>query len=119
MCVTVNCSKAEEKLLNLTLNNPQIQGQFVERIGEYIEQLQIELGDDKGFLDLRIAELRGEIESEQGQSGQNLTYKEEIIKPYKKTHILISFEPNILIKISGHLEAIIRETGVEYEQCSN
>ncbi|MFB0523936.1 MAG: site-specific DNA-methyltransferase [Phycisphaerae bacterium] len=61
LCVTVNCSKADEKLLNLTLNNPQIQGDFVKKIVEYIEKLRRELPDDNDFLNLRIAELQMEL----------------------------------------------------------
>lgn len=61
LCVTVNCSKADEKLLNLTLNNPQIQGDFVKKIVEYIEQLRSELPDDSDFLNLRIADLQMEL----------------------------------------------------------
>lgn len=61
LCVTINCSKADEKLLNLTLNNPQIQGDFVKKIVEYIERLRKELPDDNDFLNLRIAELQMEL----------------------------------------------------------
>lgn len=61
LCVTVDCSKIDEKLLNLTLNNPQIQGQFAKKIVEYIEQLRKELPDDNDFLNLRIAELQMEL----------------------------------------------------------
>lgn len=64
VCVTVSCSKAEEKLLNLALNNPEIQGEFIEKIEEYITALKEEVGDDQAFLDLRINELIGEIEVE-------------------------------------------------------
>lgn len=68
LCVTVNCSKTDEKLLNLTLNNPQIQGQFAKKIVEYIEQLRRELPDDKDFLNLKIAELQ--IELGPGKTGR-------------------------------------------------
>jgi len=61
MCVTIECSRADEKLLNLTLNNPQIQGVFTKNIIEYIEQLRAEMPDDKDFLNLRIAELQIEL----------------------------------------------------------
>jgi len=61
ICVTVSCSKADEKLLNLTLNNPAIQGQFIEDIGEYIEKLRADLGDDKEYLALRIDKMRDDI----------------------------------------------------------
>ncbi|MBA7622591.1 hypothetical protein ES703_29969 [subsurface metagenome] len=61
LCVTISCSKADEKLLNLTLNNPQIQGDFVKKIAEYIERLRQQLPDDNDSLNLRIAELQMEL----------------------------------------------------------
>ncbi len=61
LCVTVDCSKTDEKMLNLTLNNPQIQGDFIKKIVEYIEQLRQELPDDNDFLNLRIADLQMEL----------------------------------------------------------
>ncbi|MBA7476230.1 hypothetical protein ES707_11612 [subsurface metagenome] len=119
LCVTVNCNRAEEKLLNLTLNNPRIQGQFEENLSAYIEELQKTLPKDLATLDMRIDQLLADIKNEQGQKGQIPIYKEEQIKPYKKTHILLSFEPDILINIYKHLEALVKEPGVDYEQCSN
>lgn len=119
LCVTVNCSKAEEKLLNLTLNNPKVQGQFKDNLAAYIEELQKTLPEDLATLDMRIAQLLADIKNTQGEKGQILSYNEEQIKAYKKTHILLSFEPGLLIKIYKHLEALVKEPGVEYEQCSN
>ncbi|MDK1104170.1 MAG: DNA methyltransferase [Actinomycetota bacterium] len=60
MCVTVDCSKADEKLLNLTLNNQQIQGRFIKEIGEYIENLRTSI-PEQDVLDLRIAELQSAL----------------------------------------------------------
>ena len=59
MCVTVSCTDAEEKLLNVTLNNPHIQGEFTAALAEQIAALRASLGDDAALLDLRIAELAG------------------------------------------------------------
>jgi len=69
LCVTISCSRADEKLLNLTLNNPQIQGDFVKKIVEYIEQLRRELPDDKDFLALKIADLQNELGRFPGKTG--------------------------------------------------
>lgn len=69
LCVNISCSKADEKLLNLTLNNPLIQGDFIKKIVEYIEQLRNELPDDKDFLKLRIADLQNELGRFPGKTG--------------------------------------------------
>ena len=83
LCITVSCSKADEKLLNLTLNNPQIQGQFAKKIGEYIEQLKQELPDKTDFLNLRIADLQNELGQCPGKIGR--IPDDDIPKPSKKT----------------------------------
>ena len=119
LCVTVSCSKAEEKVLNLTLNNPKVQGRFKENLAAYIEELQKTLPEDLATLDMRIAQLLAEIKINEGPKGQVSKLKEEQIRAYKKTHILLSFDPGVLINIYTHLEALVKEPGVEYEQCSN
>ena len=55
-CVVVKLAPAEEKLLNVTLNNPRIQGKFIEQIEAFIDNLRDEIADDKAILDLRISE---------------------------------------------------------------
>lgn len=68
LCVVVDLDEPQEKLLNLSLNNPEIQGQFIEAIGQYIENLSHEV-DDKLLIDLRINLLKGELEVE-SKTGQ-------------------------------------------------
>lgn len=113
-CVTVELTVKEEKALNVSLNNPAICGEFIEGIEEYLEQVRAGIGD-AAFMDLRLEELRGEIAAEDNGS----SYKEESLRPFKRTHILLSFCPDLLPKIHDHLEAIIKIEGVEYEQGSN
>lgn len=114
-CVTVNMSNKEQKALNITLNNPACQGEFTDEIESHIEQLRGELADDRVFLELRMDKLQQEIKSQEGEC----TYREMKLKPYTKTHVLISFEPDKLPEIAEHLEAIIRTEGIEYEQAAN
>ena len=45
--------------------------------------------------------------------------QEETLRPYKKTHFLISFNPGLYPKIQKNLEKILEVEGVEYEQDSN
>lgn len=61
-CVTVDLSSPDEKLLNLALNNSAIQGEFIDEIQKYIDELAAQLQDDQALLDLRIDQIRGEIE---------------------------------------------------------
>ncbi|MHB9070454.1 MAG: site-specific DNA-methyltransferase [Sedimentisphaerales bacterium] len=64
-CVVVDLSVSEEKTLNVTLNNPHIQGDFIDNLSEYIEQLRQEI-PEQDYLDLEIDKLRGEIEAVEG-----------------------------------------------------
>jgi hypothetical protein len=45
--------------------------------------------------------------------------REENLSPFNKTHILLSFSPQLLIDLEPHLEAIRKIAGVEIEQASN
>jgi hypothetical protein len=49
----------------------------------------------------------------------DLPEKSEMLKPYRKTHVLLSFDPDILVDIADSLKAILAVPGVEYEQGSN
>ena len=61
-CVVVDLDEVEEKLLNLALNNPEIQGDFIENLGDYIEKLKDQISDPQSLIDLRINQLRGIID---------------------------------------------------------
>ena len=65
LCVTVDCDPGEEKTLNLALNNPVIQGEFIEKLDEYIVRLQDEFPDEQLLLDLKINQLRADLEFSQ------------------------------------------------------
>lgn len=51
--------------------------------------------------------------------GGGPTYREFTLKPYRMTHVLLSFPPEVFSQIRGDLETIIAVKGVEYEQGSN
>lgn len=44
---------------------------------------------------------------------------EQIIKPYHRTHVLLSFPPDKLIELQPYLEKILQINEIEYEQSSN
>jgi DNA modification methylase len=76
-CIVVDLSVSEEKTLNVTLNNPHIQGDFIDTLSEYIEQLRLEI-PEQDYLDLAIIKLRGEIDAIEG-----LTDEDAIPEPPK------------------------------------
>jgi hypothetical protein len=65
-CVVVDLSVEDEKLLNLALNNPHIQGEFIDSISAYIVALKDQIPNDQDILDLRLDELMGEVEAAEG-----------------------------------------------------
>lgn len=97
-------SESEIKSMNVALN--QIHGEINEI---KMESFMIDMEEeDIEFLDDSNSEIKEEEIKE-----------EEIkIKPYNKTHILISFEPEKLLIIEKYLKEIIN-IGVEIEQSSN
>ena len=46
-------------------------------------------------------------------------YEEKSVFWFKKTHILLSFNPEKLNEIQEHLEKILEVDGIEYDQTSN
>jgi DNA modification methylase/uncharacterized ParB-like nuclease family protein len=70
LCVTVRCTAAEEKLLNVTLNNPEIQGRFTAELDEYIAALRDELADPALLRDLRLDALYAGIEKPSEKQGK-------------------------------------------------
>lgn len=109
----VKWPKEKEIAANIAAN--QHGGEFDE---PKLKQMLIELDD--GMIDMTLTgfsveEMRDLMES----PIEEIQYEETELKPYKKTHILLSFPPEALIDIQEHLEKIIRIDGVEYEQSSN
>lgn len=70
LCVTVDLSVKDEKVLNLTLNNPAIQGEFIKEkdLDAYIDSLRDVMSDDNAFYALRINELKTEMDEGAGSS---------------------------------------------------
>jgi hypothetical protein len=65
-CIVVDLSVEDEKLLNLSLNNPHIQGQFIDAVSDYIAALKAQIPDEQDILDLRLDELMDEIKATEG-----------------------------------------------------
>jgi len=45
--------------------------------------------------------------------------EEKEIKPFSKTHILLSFAPNKILELKPFLDEILQIDGIDYEQSSN
>jgi DNA modification methylase len=62
-CIVVDLSEAEERLLNITLNNPELQGDFdIAKLAESIEKIRLDMPGDTGLVDLRIDQLADGME---------------------------------------------------------
>lgn len=82
---------------NINLDLQKIQEVAVEEYQIDVEELGVEIS---------------ESESLNGIKKEQLTY-------YKKTHVLLSFPPHLMIEIQDYLQKITEIQGVEYEQSSN
>jgi len=80
-CVTVWLSPSEEKLLNLSLNSPLLQGQFIAELAGYIDTLKKQIGK-QDYIDLRLKELRADFDCAE-KAG--LVPDDEVPKPPRKT----------------------------------
>jgi len=81
LCVAVDLAQGDEKLLNITLNNPQIQGRFVEQLGDYIDKLRAQI-KQIDYLDLRLHDMRISVGKENEKTGK--TPEDDVPKPPKK-----------------------------------
>lgn len=77
---------------------------------------------DEEMIEMVAEELNidtGEWGIDAGEPGAKKKLKEEDIRPFIQTHILLSFPPEKILELEPHLEAIRKIAGVEYEQGSN
>jgi hypothetical protein len=113
LVICVDVDPKEEKLLNVSLNNPNIQGQFSDSLPGFIDDLRINL-DEQIFSDLQLDAL---APANLGLDTAGM--RRENLEPYRRTHVLLSFAPDVLPEIDSLLEQIRQCPEVEYEQSSN
>jgi hypothetical protein len=114
------------------LGYKEIPAEWVKKASELTEEQKKEfiIKDNVGFGEWEWDELANNWEIEQLNSwGLDVPFvetekeSEEIeeveIKPFKKTHVLISFSPEKLSEIQELLQKISEIHGIEYEQSSN
>jgi len=84
---------------------------------EFISNNELDFDDLK--IDVNIPEIDLDY-FEKGYFDKEKTKEiEEQLKPFSKTHILISFPSEKLIEIEPFLKEILKISGIEYEQSSN
>jgi len=115
-CVVVDLPESEADLLSLTLNNPNITGQFTADIDAHIESIKASLTEgDTALADLRIENLRGQIETAGTAPIETLQ-----IRPFRKVHILLSMPIESFLDVQALLtELIATKPEIEYEQSAN
>ncbi len=107
-CVIVRIAdEQKEKELNIRLNKAG--GSFDQRLlAEYFKPDDLlAWGFEEKELGIR------------GMSNMEYEEEKEELNPFKQSHILLSFPPELLPDIQEHLEKIIAIKGVEYEQAAN
>jgi len=104
----VDWDESREKAANIAANRHG--GEFdTSMLSDILSEIDTSLLPLTGFNELELSDIMGQPED-------ILEYEEKDIRPYRMTHILISFPPEKLIDIKEHLESIIAVEGVEYEQ---
>ncbi len=86
-----------------------------ESLYEFIEMEGLDLEGLKEEIDLPQVNL----EKFEAGWGKDLPENEEVIRPFRRIHVLLSFHPDLIADIEPELKKILRTPGVEYEQCSN
>ena len=104
--------EAKEKIL---LAMSQYGKYTEESLYEFIEIEGLDFGEEK----LKIALPQIDLDKFEEGWGRDLPETEEVIRPFKKVHVLLSFHPDKIVEIGDLLKQIIGVQGVEYEQSSN
>ncbi len=103
-----NLNEAKDRLLGFVSMYGKVTQDGVSEFLASIEEPDLETIELPG-----VSELLNTIETKE------LDFQQKELKPYKKTHVLLSFSPSLFARLERHLEAIIEVEGVEYEQGSN
>ena len=104
--------EAKEKIL---LAMSQYGKYTEESLYEFIQIEGLDFGEQKQMIALPQIDLE---KFEEGW-GKDLPETEEIIRPFKKVHILLSFSPDRAAEVGPLIKEFIKLQGVEYEQSSN
>jgi len=112
----VDVSEIEEKALNVALNSNTITGFFTDDIESIIKEIRF---NDEDLVDeMNFNDLLDNVDFTVNTENVGKPEKKEL-KPFNKTHILISFNPADYPEIQKHIDEIEKIPEVEIEQSSN
>ena len=104
--VVVDLPLAEEKALNIALNNPAIAGEFTADVAAIIGELRVELPDLIGDLRLdSLAEIMGQIKPHEGYDNVH----GDILKPQKRTPTVVVQIGDVRTRISTEAYERLRD----------
>lgn len=109
-CLEVSFPPAKEKRANLRLNK---------NLGEWDFDILANEFDMEELLDVGFSEKDLRMGVEMAAEHESHEAEEVDLKPFKQTHVLLSFPPEKLLDIQDHLESIREVEGVEIETGSN
>jgi len=114
----VDWDELKEKEANITANNQHISGEFdMDLLLPMLDE--IKLNDSQTYFEVMLDGVENDIQINPNQEVSLNKIEFKNMKPYKKTHVLLSFDPNLFPDIKKHLDEILKINGVEYEQSSN
>lgn len=117
-CVFVDLDP--DKQMELVLRLKKNQGTFD---NDVLKDIDAFLLKTSGFDDSEVESVKKLYQGDEKYGFGNVEPRHEIvetqIRPFHKTHILLSFPPDRLVLMQPYLEKILEISGVEYEQSSN
>lgn len=112
----VELTDDEEKALNVTLNNPKVQGEWTSDLAAVLDSV----ADDvlKGLrADDLVEELQAKLEAEEKRAQRQFAVEQvHVAPPPQMVWALVAIPAEHLAKIAPHLEAISKVDGVMYDQ---
>lgn len=112
-CVVVDLDEADEQALNLTMNNPELQGRFIDALDQYIEDLKTKL-PESDFLSLRIDSLQSQLAQTPALEGSEALEDDLNLDPANVTILVGEYRLLISREVYDNWkESIRQEVGFE------
>ena len=106
----------EEKALNVTLNNPKLQGEWTADLEQVLAGVSAEVLKGLRAEDL-VEELQAKLEAEEKRAQRQFEIQQvPVAPPPEMVWALVAIPAGRLSEIAPHLEAISKVEGVMYDQ---